>query len=135
MIESFQVVNEKIIKLAECTKVPRLMIIAGSNGSGKSTLLTALKKRKGVKGEGRFLYISPSRSWYRQKVRPMYLMGPPVSWSEIIESDTVRGIEGLSTRGLARAQFYFLHIFYDRTGSNVFSLNSNSHDLLLFCCL
>ena len=39
MIESFKVVDEKIIKLAECTKVPRLMIIAGSNGSGKSTLL------------------------------------------------------------------------------------------------
>ncbi|MCW3990634.1 MAG: AAA family ATPase [Candidatus Bathyarchaeota archaeon] len=102
MIESFRVENEKIIKLAECTKVPRLMIIAGSNGAGKSTLLTALKKRKGVIGQSRSLYISPSRSWYRQKVQPMYLMGPRINWSDIIEGDTVRGIQGLSTRGLSR---------------------------------
>ncbi len=65
MIESFRVENEKIIKLAECKNVPRLMIIAGSNGSGKSTLLAALHHNKGVTGESRRLYISPSRSWKR----------------------------------------------------------------------
>ena len=103
MIESFRVVDEKIIKLAECTKVPKLMIIAGSNGSGKSTLLAALKKRKGVRGGGRFLYISPSRSWYRQKVRPMYLWGTPiVSWLDTLESDTVTAIPGLAIRNLSR---------------------------------
>jgi len=102
MIESFRVENEKIIKLAECTKVPRLMIIAGSNGSGKSTLLAALHNKKGVTGESRCLYISPSRSWYRQKVQSMYLWGPDVSWMKTIEGSTVGGIQGLNTRGLSR---------------------------------
>lgn len=102
MIESFRVVDEKIIKLAECAKVPRLMIIAGTNGSGKSTLLSALHHKKGVTGESRRLYIAPSRSWYRQKVQSMYLWGPEVSWIKTIEGGKGVGIPGLAIRGLSR---------------------------------
>lgn len=102
MIESFRVEDERVIKLAECRKVPRLMIIAGPNGIGKSTLLYTLKKKKGVKGEGRILYIPPHRAWFRQKIRAMYLLSRRLKWSDFLAADSTLGVEGLQLRGLPR---------------------------------
>jgi predicted ATP-binding protein involved in virulence len=44
MIATFKIINHKAIKLAECVRVPRVMIIKGQNGVGKSTLLYAVKQ-------------------------------------------------------------------------------------------
>jgi hypothetical protein len=102
LIESFRVGNEKVIDLAECTKVPRIMIVAGPNGIGKSTLLYALRSRKGVTGAGKILYIPPHRAWFRQKIRAMYLWGKNMKYGDFLSSDRIPGVEGLNLRGLSR---------------------------------
>jgi AAA15 family ATPase/GTPase len=65
-IEEFRVENRRSTRLAACTALPPLMVIAGPNGTGKSTLLDALRQ---VLGEGPILYVSPHRTWRRQQVR------------------------------------------------------------------
>ena len=45
MINSFKIRNHRVIRLAECSGVPRLMIICGDAAVGKSTLLRALNMR------------------------------------------------------------------------------------------
>src|SRR6266852_5616885 len=44
MITTFKITDQKAIKLAECSSIPRIMIIFGQNGVGKSTLLYAVKQ-------------------------------------------------------------------------------------------
>jgi len=43
MLTTFKIADHKVVKLAECVDVPKIMIIYGQNGVGKSTLLHALK--------------------------------------------------------------------------------------------
>jgi predicted ATP-dependent endonuclease of OLD family len=45
MITTFKITDHKAIRLAECVRVPKIMIIFGQNGVGKSTLLHAVKQR------------------------------------------------------------------------------------------
>ena len=42
----FKINEEKIFGLAECSEVPKVMIIAGPNGVGKSTLLYKINENK-----------------------------------------------------------------------------------------
>lgn len=61
MITSFKITDQKVIKLAECDGVPRIMIIFGQNGVGKSTLLYAVKQsilENVVKNED-VIFVSP----------------------------------------------------------------------------
>ncbi len=44
MITTFRITDHKVIRLAECVGVPKIMIIFGQNGVGKSTLLYAVKQ-------------------------------------------------------------------------------------------
>ncbi|MDP9290721.1 MAG: hypothetical protein M3P08_21335 [Thermoproteota archaeon] len=44
MITTFKITDQKVIRLAECDSVPRIMIIFGQNSVGKSTLLYAVKQ-------------------------------------------------------------------------------------------
>lgn len=45
MITAFKISDQKVIKLAECDSVPKVMIIYGKNGAGKSILLDALRQK------------------------------------------------------------------------------------------
>ena len=61
MITTFKVTDQKVIKLAECVSVPRILIIFGQNGVGKSTLLYAVEQsilENVVKNED-VIFISP----------------------------------------------------------------------------
>jgi hypothetical protein len=61
MITTFKITDQKVIKLAECASVPRIMIILGQNGVGKSTLLYAVNQsilENVVKNED-IIFISP----------------------------------------------------------------------------
>jgi AAA15 family ATPase/GTPase len=40
MITTFKIIDKKAIRLAECSSVPRIMIIFGQNDVGKTTLLS-----------------------------------------------------------------------------------------------
>ena len=87
-IPSFEVRNQRNIRLAECQDVPQVMIITGPNGCGKSTLLQALRT---VTGGTRPMYIGPHRASRRQRVRFRYL-GPEkfawdLFWQETIYQD------------------------------------------------
>jgi predicted ATP-binding protein involved in virulence len=62
MITTFKITDQKVIRLAECVSVPRIMIIYGQNGVGKSTLLYAVKQDilKNVVRNEDVIFISPS---------------------------------------------------------------------------
>lgn len=92
-ITSFKIENEKVIKLAECERVPKVMIIAGPNGVGKSTLLDALRRRaktrQGVKisGNPKILYLGPHRVWRRTNIRASILWERWIRQMDILASD------------------------------------------------
>jgi AAA15 family ATPase/GTPase len=46
-IGSFEVLNQRSIRVAKCDSVPRVMVIAGPNGCGKSTLLNSVRSNEG----------------------------------------------------------------------------------------
>ena len=61
MITTFKITDQKAIKLAECVRIPKIMIISGQNGAGKSTLLYTVKQsllENGVRYED-VIFISP----------------------------------------------------------------------------
>jgi predicted ATP-binding protein involved in virulence len=62
MITTFKITDQKAIKLAECSSVPRIMIIFGQNGVGKSTLLYAVKESimDNVTQNKDVIFVSPS---------------------------------------------------------------------------
>jgi hypothetical protein len=102
-IQSFNITNVKIIKRAECEKVPRLMVIAGPNGVGKSTLLNELRRlSERVKGSGKILYVAPHRTWRKRKLRTLWLWGQERDYSTILASESVPGFEGLPIQDSSR---------------------------------
>lgn len=91
-IPSFQVKNQRAIKLAKCDKVPRLMVIAGPNGCGKSTLLNALRS---LGGEQTVLYVGPHRNARRQNVVYRHLLTQAISIEALLARSDTPGYEGI----------------------------------------
>ncbi|MCX5997616.1 MAG: AAA family ATPase [Chloroflexi bacterium] len=96
-IQSFNIVNAKIVNRASCDSVPKLMVIAGRNGVGKSTLLYELRHISGdrVKGTGKILYAPPHRTWRRRIIRSMWLWSQEKEYSSILTQDSIPGFEGI----------------------------------------
>lgn len=95
-IEHFKVANQKALQLAECEKVPRLMVIAGPNGVGKSTLLYALKMKSGeIKSTGKVLYLSAHRVWRRQQVQMPHLWEVNRSFTDLLVQNSISSFGGL----------------------------------------
>ncbi|MDC8451959.1 MAG: AAA family ATPase [Candidatus Nitrosotalea sp.] len=103
MLNSFRFGNLKTIQLAECTKVPPIMIIAGINGVGKSTLLHAIKTRKGnVDVTGKIIYMPPHRVWSSQRIQAMYLWEARRTYRDAIETDSLDGTQAIRINSGAR---------------------------------
>lgn len=101
-IQTFAVKNVRSVAFAECTNVPRLMIIAGPNGAGKSTLLYELRK---VGGRQHILYVGPHRSSRRHTFRQRDLYGINVSFEALLCQDQAPKydkINGVNLGGEAR---------------------------------
>lgn len=96
-IQSFNIVNAKIVNKASCDNVPKLMVIAGRNGVGKSTLLYELRHISGdrVKGKGKILYSPPHRTWRRRIIRRMWLGSSEKEYFSILTQDAIPGFEGI----------------------------------------
>jgi hypothetical protein len=103
-LKSFKIANQKAITFAECTNVPKIMVIAGPNGVGKSTLLYCLKSRQCTQLEisGKVLYIPPHRAWRKQQIRYQSLWNPRRPYSEVLESTQLQGVEGIRLFETAR---------------------------------
>lgn len=103
-IQSFNIVNAKIVNRASCDSVPKLMVIAGRNGVGKSTLLYELRHILGdrVKGTGKILYAAPHRTWRRRNIRSMWLYSPEKEYSSILTLDSIPGFEGIGIQDANR---------------------------------
>lgn len=96
-LSSFKIQNQKAIRLAQCDKVPSIMVISGPNGVGKSTLLYAIKRKQGdVRITGQVMYILPHRAYRRQTIRMQHLWGPQRSFAETLSGDNLQRIEGIN---------------------------------------
>ena len=91
-ISSFEVRNQRSIRLARCESVPRLMIIVGPNGSGKSTLLNAIRANAGYTN---IMYVGPHRAMRRQTVQQRHLMAQAFSLETLLASQSISSIEGI----------------------------------------
>lgn len=97
-IQSFNIVNAKIVNKASCDNVPKLMVIAGRNGVGKSTLLNELRHISGdrVKGTGKILYTGPHRTWRRRQIKNMWLWSQEQEYYSMLTQDSIQGFDGIS---------------------------------------
>lgn len=91
-IPSFDVQNQRSIRLARCEAVPYLMVIAGPNGSGKSTLLNAIRAGAGYKN---IMYVGPHRAMRKQTVQQRHLMAQTFSLETLLCSPSISSIEGI----------------------------------------
>lgn len=103
-LNSFGISPIKAISLAECTSVPRVMVIAGPNGSGKSTLLYEISQKRGVIADTgtKILYQPPHRAIRRTTIRRSWLGGIRKSILDLFSGTDVSGYEGLSFSNSAR---------------------------------
>lgn len=103
-ITKFKTEKIKAISLAECPKVPKIMIIAGPNGAGKSTLLYEISQKRGITAdpETKILYQPPHRAIRRTTVRRSWLGGIRKSILDLFSGTDVSGYEGLSFPNSAR---------------------------------
>jgi hypothetical protein len=102
---SFRIQLQKAIKLAECTSVPRVMVIAGPNGVGKSTLLDLIRRRQGTvfSAAAKVIYQNPHRAIRRTAVRRRFTFGGvSQSFTDVLASNDVPGFEGLSIPNASR---------------------------------
>jgi len=95
-LPSFEIVNQRSIKLAQCAHVPRLMVVAGPNGSGKSTLLNAIRAQAGYTN---IMYVGPHRAMRRQQVQSRHLLAPSISFEALLSARDVPGFEGIQSFG------------------------------------
>ena len=98
-LSSFEIVNQRSIKLAQCVKVPPLMVVAGPNGSGKSTLLNAIRSQAGYTN---IMYVGPHRAMRRQQVQSRHLLAPSISFEALLSGQNVPGFEGIQIFGGSR---------------------------------
>lgn len=98
-LPSFEIVNQRSIKLAQCLKVPPLMVVAGPNGSGKSTLLNAIRSQSGYTN---IMYVGPHRAMRRQQVQSRHLLAPSISFEALLSGQNVPGFEGIQIFGGSR---------------------------------
>jgi putative AbiEii toxin of type IV toxin-antitoxin system len=91
-IPSFDVQNQRSVRLARCEAVPPLMVIAGPNGSGKSTLLNAIRAKASYTN---VVYVGPHRAMRKQTVQQRHLMTQTLSYENILSSQNVSGFEGI----------------------------------------
>lgn len=97
-LTSFKITKQKALQYAECSAVPKIMVIAGPNGVGKSTLLYAIKRMPSpvqVQFTGRVLYISPQRVWRKQQIHFNNLWDQTRSYGEALCQDTIQPIGGI----------------------------------------
>ncbi len=94
-ISEFAVRNQRAVRLASCSAVPKVMIITGPNGSGKSTLLNHLRTLG--TGPGRTLYVGPHRTSRRQQVRMRFLTQQRIQMGTLLASPHLPGMEGIAT--------------------------------------
>jgi len=102
---SFSIQNIKAISKAECSSIPKIMVIAGPNGVGKSTLLYEISQKRGVtfSGETHALYQPPHRAIRKTTVQRRFLMSDSqMSLSDILSRTEVSGLEGLQISYPAR---------------------------------
>lgn len=98
-LRSFRIESQKGLRLAECTAVPPVMVIAGPNGVGKSTLLFSIQRRQGtldLDPSARLIYQPPHRAIRRQQVRRRFLMGAIRTFLDAFSANDVSAPEGIS---------------------------------------
>jgi predicted ATP-dependent endonuclease of OLD family len=98
-VPSFLVENQRGLSRAECTALPKVMIIAGPNGAGKSTLLSAIRDRTGYSN---VVYVGPHRAMRRQNVQQRHLLSRPLSMEEIYSSQSLTNYDGIRLMDGAR---------------------------------
>lgn len=97
-LTSFRVSDIKALSLAECERVPKIMVIAGPNGVGKSTLLFEISQRRGavVTDGTKMLYQPPHRAIRKTTVQRRWLGGQVKYLEDLLSQQSVSGYEGLS---------------------------------------
>jgi hypothetical protein len=103
-LSAFRVENQRSVRLAECPRTPKLMVIAGPNGAGKSTLLNALRTQP---GQGPILYVGPHRNARRQTVQWRHLLSAPISLEDLLARQDIPGYEGVQLVTGARDAWSF----------------------------
>lgn len=103
-ISSFNIQNIKALAKAECTDIPKVMVIAGPNGVGKSTLLYEISQGRGtvIDSGTKVLYQPPHRAIRRTQVSRRWLGGAFQFLSDILATTSVPGFEGMSIQNPAR---------------------------------
>lgn len=91
-LPSFEIRSQRSINLAQCERVPSLMIVAGPNGAGKSTLLNAVRSQAGYTN---IMYVGPHRAMRRQQVQQRHLLAPSISFESLLSGQNVPGFEGI----------------------------------------
>jgi predicted ATPase len=105
-LTAFRVENDRALRLAECGRVPPVMVVAGPNGVGKSTLLYALHRRVGLTMDDgtQIIYQPPHRAIRRQQVQRRWLTGGALrTLGETFADQSVNGFEGLQIPFPSRA--------------------------------
>jgi ABC-type branched-subunit amino acid transport system ATPase component len=99
-LRSFRVENQKGLRMAECSAVPSVMVVAGPNGVGKSTLLFSIQRKQGgtfdLDPNTRFIYQPPHRAIRRQQVRRRFLGGVLRTFLDAFSANDVSVPEGIS---------------------------------------
>lgn len=103
-ITSFKIEKVKAVDRAECSSIPKVMVIAGPNGVGKSTLLYEISQERGVQttGKTKFLYQPPHRAIRRTRVQRRWLGGAMKLVSDLLSLRDVSGFEGLPIQNQPR---------------------------------
>lgn len=80
-VPSFNVQNQRSVRLARCEAVPPMMVVAGPNGAGKSTLLHGIRSSAGWQN---IIYQGPHRAMRRQHVQERHLLSSPFVFEELL---------------------------------------------------